>query len=117
MTEAVPAWLQAWREGRTAPAQPREPASQGGHGGSGSTPAVAARCAPARPKGNYQGFVIPDPWPNDGGKRREAVLDCDHMPPRVVRHVGWRPCMCCRKQFWSEDTARVRLCDYCRTFR
>lgn len=39
--------------------------------------------------------IEPEPWPFDGGKRREAVLDHDHWPPRVVRKVGWRVCLKC----------------------
>jgi hypothetical protein len=46
--------------------------------------------------------------------RREAVLDMDHNPPRVVRHVGWQRCITCRSPFFSEDTIRQRLCVKCK---
>jgi hypothetical protein len=68
-----------------------------------------------RPKGNEQGFLIPDhPWPNDGGKRREPVLDMDHNPPRIIRRIGWRSCMACRRPFFSEDVVSLRLCSSCK---
>lgn len=59
---------------------------------------------------NY-GFDLVEPkhWPSDGGERREPVLDPNFEPPRTVRLVGWRPCMCCGKSFWSEDVKRQRL--------
>ncbi|WP_338445712.1 hypothetical protein V5F89_11130 [Pelagerythrobacter marensis] len=66
------------------------------------------------PKGNFQGFVVPEPWANDGGKRREPVLDADHTPPRVVRHVGWQHCITCRKPFWSNDVIALRRCPSCK---
>lgn len=62
-----------------------------------------------------RGFVEPRPWPCDGGSRREPVLDMDVRPPRVVRYVGWRRCMSCQKPFWSEDLARLRLCERCKS--
>lgn len=108
--EAVPEWLAAWRAGRTAPPQPRVHPSQGG---SGDQPRANATARPARRygKGKEQGFAEPVRWPNDGGKRREPVMDLDCVPPRVVRKVGWRTCMKCRKPFFSEDVAALRLCD------
>ena len=57
-----------------------------------------------------KGFTEPQPWPFDGGRRREPVLDHDHHPPRVVRRVGWHRCMRCRDPFWSDDVVRLRLC-------
>jgi len=109
--EAVPAWLQAWRErGPAPPAQPRKQHGQRCTGSGVRKAAVAEATRPAAPKGNWQGFVEPERWPNDGGVRREAVLDTDHNPPRVVRTVGWRNCMCCGTPFWSEDVMRLRLC-------
>lgn len=57
-----------------------------------------------------RGFTEPTPWKFDECVRREAVLDHDHHPPRVVRRVGWQRCMRCRKPFWSEDVIRLRLC-------
>lgn len=65
----------------------------------------------ARPKGNSYGFVEPEPWPYDSGKRREAVLDLEYFPLRFVRKVGCRNCMCCGKPFFSEDVITLRLCD------
>jgi hypothetical protein len=55
------------------------------------------------------GIIEPDPWPFDGGVRREPVLDslCGN---RVVRKVGWHRCLKCRRPFWSEDVLRLRLC-------
>jgi len=84
----------------------------GGSRRAAASAAVAEAARPARPKGNSLGFIEPEPWPYDGGKRRESVLvDLEYFPPRVVRKVGWRNCMCCGKPFWSEDTTRLRLCD------
>ena len=54
-------------------------------------------------------IVEPRRWPRDGGARREAVYDRNFEPPRLVRHVGWRPCMACGCQFFSEDVRRQRL--------
>lgn len=83
--EPVPAWLQAWRErGPAPPAQPRKQHGQGCTGGGVRKAAVAEAARPAAPKRNWQGFVIPEAWPNDGGARREPVIDMDHTPPRVV---------------------------------
>jgi len=55
------------------------------------------------------GIIEPDPWPFDGCKRREPVMDEDH-PGRVVRKVGWHRCLKCRRPFFSEDVLRLRLC-------
>jgi len=110
--EAVPAWLAAWRErGPQPPAQPRQHPGQGCTGGAVRNAAVAEAARPARPKANWHGFVEPAQWPDDGGLRREAVLDMDHNPPRVVRHVGWQRCITCRSPFFSEDVLALRLCD------
>jgi hypothetical protein len=83
-------------------------------GGSRTAKPVSAVAAAQRPKGNGYGFIAPLPWPYDGGTRREAVLDIDRNPPRIVRHVGWPDCMCCRKPFWSDDTRHVRICEPCK---
>ena len=103
--EAAPAWLVAWREGRCE-SQPVTP------------PAPAKRerrpVSSARPKANHFGFIEPEPWACDGGTRREAVIDMDHNPPRLVRHVGWQRCIACRSQFFSEDVIAVRLCGKCK---
>lgn len=66
-------------------------------------PRVKRRVAP-------QGFAYPVPWPDDGGVRREPVLDTDHVPPLVVRRVGWSRCLRCRRPFFSEDVVKLRLC-------
>jgi hypothetical protein len=57
-----------------------------------------------------EGFVEPERWDYDGGERREFVLDMDFNPPRIVREVGWRPCLKCGKPFFTEDVVRLRLC-------
>ena len=70
----------------------------------------------SRHKDATQGIVEPYAWKYDGGKRREPVLDTDFN--RVIRKVGWRHCLKCRKPFFSEDVVRLRLCggqDGCRT--
>lgn len=60
----------------------------------------------------------PKQWPlAEDDRRREPVLDHNFRPPRVVRLVGYRKCMCCRNSFWSGDVARVRICDYCKSFK
>lgn len=101
----VPEWLSAWRErqGVSAPAQPVA---------APSTPEQARAARTPRP--DSQGFLEPRDWPCDDGTRREAVLDTDHNPPRVVRFVGWQPCMRCRRQYFSPDVARVRMCVACK---
>lgn len=110
--DAAPAWLVAWRElGPAPPAQPRQRTRQGGSGEPTPASAVAEAQRPARAKVDSFGFVEPERWPNDGGVRREAVLDMDCHPPRVVRSVGWQRCMSCQKPFFSEDVLRLRLCD------
>jgi len=119
VTDALnPAWLVAWRERGPAPPAQREPhPCQGGNGETPTVSAVAEAQRPQRTTANYQGFVEPVPWPDDGGKRREKVLDVDHNPPRVVRVVGWQRCMTCRKPFWSDDTRRIRMCRDCNELR
>lgn len=106
--------VSADERGPAPPAQRERHPCQGGSGETAPVSAVAEAAPPQRPKPNYQGFVEPLPWPDDGGQRRERVLDVDHNPPRVVRVVGWHRCMSCRKPFWSEDTRRVRMCDRCK---
>ena len=76
--------------------------------------AVAFTCTrtlapPAQAPDSY-GFAVPPTWPWDGGVRREAVLDCDHKPVRVVRRIGWRCCMKCTQPFFSADVVKVRMC-------
>jgi hypothetical protein len=98
-TEAAPAWLSAWREGRVAPPEPR--------------PVEPVQTAPLVHT-DQLGFTQPDEWPHDNGARREPVLDMDRTPPRVVRYVGWRSCLRCRRPYFSQDAQRVRLCDPCK---
>lgn len=58
-------------------------------------------------------IVEPRPWEFDGDMtRREPVIDPDDN--RVIRFVGWRRCMTCTKQFFSEDCSRIRMCDRCK---
>ena len=94
-----PAWLANW--------QPQQTNHR-------SRPQVAPKPKPVpnlKAAANPYGFVIPQRWPQDGGARREPVLDVVFDPPRVVRHVGWKKCMRCGKWFFSEDVARLRMCD------
>ena len=116
--EAVPAWLAAWREGGCQPVRRATPPAQREQGTSQgcSTPKrrASAVAAAQRLKLNYHGFIEPEPWRDDGGVRREAVLDGDHNPPRVVRSVGWKQCIRCRRSFWSEDVQRLHMCAACK---
>ena len=113
--ELAPPWLIAWRErGPAPPAQREQRPRQGCNGEPATVSAVAEAARPKRSRANYQGFIELEPWPDDGGQRRERVLDADHNPPRVVRVVGWHRCMTCRKPFWSEDTRHVRMCRDCK---
>jgi hypothetical protein len=115
VTDALtPPWLVAWRERCPAPpAQREQQPRQGGNGETATVSAVAEASRPQRPKVNYQGFVEPLPWPDDGGRRRETVLDVDHNPPRVVRVVGWQRCIKCSRRFFSDDVRAVRMCKDC----
>ena len=122
-SEPVPAWLVAWRERRGEPQQAAQPVT---HTEQPAAPAPApttptppaqpalARAVPApvAPKVHRmsKGFYEPAPWEFDDCTRREAVLDQDHHPPRVVRKVGWQRCMRCRQPFFSEDVTRLRMC-------
>lgn len=65
---------------------------------------------PAREGVDVQGMLVPSKWKYDGCVHREAVLDADASPPRVVRKVGWHRCLKCRRPFFSEDVIRQRLC-------
>jgi len=104
LADGEPAWLLAWREQESqpkpppAPPAPRPKPADGPH-------------VPLRMRGQAAaiGIVEPDPWPFDGCKRREPVMDADD-PHRVVRKVGWHRCMKCRRPFFSEDVIRLRLC-------
>jgi hypothetical protein len=64
-----------------------------------------------------QNIFEPFMWCDDGGKRVEAIVDPNWIidgSPRVIRHMAWRPCMCCRRRFFSLDVARVRMCGSCK---
>lgn len=57
-------------------------------------------------------------WPDNG--RVEVVTDPNWLvngEPRVVRKIAWRACMCCKRRFFSQDIAKVRICDYCKAHR
>lgn len=110
MTEQAPAWLVAWREGRTAPAAPAQ--SQAGVAQGDSTGKRKRKRAPVLLLGQL--IKEPTPWKWDGGVRREAVLDHDHDPPRVIRKVGWRVCMRCSTPFFSDDVVKLRMFDECK---
>lgn len=71
------------------------------------------------PRAEEWGLAIPieEPkqwYPADGGKRREPVLDHNDSPPRVVRYVGYRNCLRCGVQFFSQDVRGQRMCKLCR---
>jgi hypothetical protein len=88
--------------------------AQGLGGGSTHTGPVPP-AMPRRRGGRWDtGFEEPEPWAWDGGHRREAVLDTDHMPPRIVRRVGWRVCMRCGAPYWSDDVVKIRMCSDCK---
>lgn len=111
MTE-TPAWLTAWRQANPEPAAvqaAQQRRSQGERRGSGTSSAASTSAAPVQ-----RGFAEPQQWGFDGCQRREAVLDVDHNPPRVIRRVGWRLCITCTKPFWSTDTTKIRMCDPCK---
>ena len=95
-----PAWLANW-----------QPQPTNHHSGPRIAPKPAPQPKPAKLKANFQGFIIPERWPCDNGARREPVMDMDTDPPRIVRYVGWKKCMRCGKWFFSEDVARLRMCD------
>lgn len=111
-TAPAPAWLTAYREGRTGQpaAQPLNQREQPPTPRPAPAPPAAPAQASVRRVVNSQGFSEPQQWQFDGFERREPVLDTDHNPPRVVRQVGWQRCMRCRKPFFSEDVVGQRLC-------
>lgn len=54
-------------------------------------------------------------WRDNG--RVEVVVDPNWLidgKPRVVRKVGWRNCMCCKRRMFSPDITKVRICDACK---
>jgi hypothetical protein len=58
----------------------------------------------------------PTPWRFDGDiKRRVPVLDEIGVTPRIVRYVGYRACLRCRRPFFTPDVVKVRLCTPCKT--
>lgn len=48
---------------------------------------------------------------NAAGADPNWIIDSS---PRVIRHMAWRPCMCCGRRFFSPDVARVRMCGSCK---
>lgn len=58
-------------------------------------------------------IVEPTSWPDDGTDRREPVVD--PSDGRIIRWVGWRQCMCCRKRFFSSWVTGRRICEPCKT--
>lgn len=63
--------------------------------------------------GESAGFLIPVQWPISSDPdltRRAPVLDQENRN-RVVRYVGYRRCLICKKPFWSEDIKKNQLCD------
>lgn len=116
-----PAWLVAYRRGEVAPPAPAQSPLQPqdgvylGDSGSDTHTGPVPPAMPRRRAGRFDtGFDEPEPWAWDGGVRREAVLDTDANPPRIIRKVGWRVCMRCRAPYWSDDVVRIRLCDDCK---
>lgn len=103
LADGEPAWLLAWRDQQSQPRPaPAPPAPR---------PKPDGPKLPLRMRGQAAaiGIMEPDPWPFDGCKRREPVMDEDY-PPRVVRKVGWHRCLKCSRPFFSEDVIRLRLC-------
>jgi hypothetical protein len=73
--------------------------------------------AHSRPMKLPSGIIEPSAWKyTPGDTRREAVYDPDN-PNRVIRQVGYRHCLCCRKPFFSPDVVKVRLCIICKTYK
>lgn len=60
------------------------------------------------------GIAEPHIWIDDGTNRREPVIDQNDNPSRIVRYVGWQPCLKCRKRYFSRDCRSIRLCDPCK---
>jgi hypothetical protein len=116
LTDGEPAWLLAWRQRQSQPQATLPSDSQP----SRTTTTYAPRdtfAFPVREGADWQGMIVPKRWDYDGCVRREAVIDADASPPRVVRRVGWQRCLKCRRPFFSEDVLCLRLCsgaDGCR---
>ena len=60
-------------------------------------------------------IIEPQMWPCDDHTRREPVID--PLDGRLIRFVGWRACMCCKRPFFSADVKRVRICNLCKSTR
>lgn len=108
-TEPPPAWLVAYREQQAGPTPPAAPKVCRAHATPTPKPYTAGLA-----RAESQGFSLPKQWPSDGCVRREPVYDTDHRPPRVVRHVGWRSCLRCQQDYFSQDVVAQRLCASCR---
>lgn len=109
LADGAPPWLVAWREQQDQPAPPPAPKP------ARRKPVPGVPQVPLRMKGQAAaiGILEPDPWPFDGCKRREPVLDEDR-DYSVVRRVGWHHCLKCRRPYFSEDVIRQRMCAPCR---
>ncbi len=59
--------------------------------------------------GPDDGFLIPVQWAFDDYKKRAPVLDAENEN-RVVRMVGWRRCILCKRPFFSGDVKRNQIC-------
>ena len=101
MSAFVPPWLQQASVQQGVQQQPQVLAV---------APTRTRAVEPTAQAPDSYGFAVPPGWPWDGGVRREAVLDCDHKPVRVVRCIGWRSCMKCTQPFFSADVVKVRMC-------
>jgi hypothetical protein len=114
----LPAWLAQWREvnGVKAPlvtTPPKPPkAPKAAPEPPPPKPGTPVKVKLTAPQGSV--FIEPNMWDFDGFKRREPVLDPDYFPPRVVRFIGWNPCMRCAREFFSHDVKAVRLCSSCK---
>ena len=59
-------------------------------------------------------LIEPTRWKYNGDMVAKApVLDPDFTPARVIRYVGYRPCMKCKLPFWTEAVGRIRRCSDC----
>ena len=52
-------------------------------------------------------IIEPAQW-HQHDDRRVPVLDPNTDPPRVVRYVGWRPCLLCGYKSFSSKDASIR---------
>lgn len=71
------------------------------------TPRTPEVCTLAKP------LIEPAHWPFNGYSLRKSVLDPSFEPHRLVRRIGWRPCLRCKRPHFSDDVSRIRLCSRC----